>query len=327
MKLDRVTWKEVADESAGDIREKVEVVLQALPGSEAGCEFLEKYEVSPGVMNPDYVVRCRDLKNLLKGLHREERGELADLIRLIRENVVAICQIRKWLRACSEEKDEGKEGEKEFSKYEGVYKRLKRAKFLPDKKFLTNWFFECSSYDERRVVMAEAVEHKVPLGVECFKTLVYDCSSDEIAEELKMFMRELEFFPSDEFFLFCLRNSRDEPDRVSAVVTAYKKIMKKSESKFFEFTISKCSSAIDIQIEIDWVFSIMRMVGFKPNSDFFVHCMKMSDGAMKRRVILHSIYLRVIGRKPVSAFFEEWNNRAVTSHERRLVDAYASARV
>lgn len=310
MGMNSATWKEIAEDSAGDVRDKVEAVMQLLPETEAGSEFLRRYASEDGQIPSSRRIFCRKVGGLLKGLEKEGAGELTKLIRIIRGNVGFIIQINRNLRC----------RKRVFEDYSDYYKRTKDAKFFPDKYFFTKWFGVCASYEQRREVVAHAIEDRVVLGVECFKTLIYDCSDDAIAGEVSMFMRKMEFSCDEGFFLFCLRDSRDESVRVRAIVNAYEKITRKSRSEFFKTAFLRCESDIDF----DWIFSIMRMAGFKLTDQFFVDCVGSAGGTGKRATI-HSVHLQRVGFKPSAAFFDAWRGVA-SGFEVELVEKYASAR-
>jgi|GEM_PF-3698031 len=313
MKLGPITWRDIYGDSSGEMRGNVDAVFRVLSDTDAGREFIKEYERPLGVINPDRRIFCRHVHVLSKGLREEGHGDVADLISLIKENVAAVRQAHNGLRAY--------EGENKFDKYKVMCERLGGANFLPDKKFLTAWFFECSSYDERRTVMTEAVKHRVFMGVECFKTLVYDCSSDDAIMEVKFFMRKLNFIPDDRFFLFCLRNCRDEVSKISAIVSAYEGITGKSKFEFFKSAFLKCDS----DIEFDWIFSIMRTADFRLTDQFFIDCI-LSANSMNKRAVIHSIHLQRVGFKPSKAFFDAWRGVVSGDTERDLVEKYASAR-
>lgn len=310
MGMNSATWKEIAEDSAGDVRDKVEAVMQLLSETEAGREFLERYVSEDGQIPSGRRIFCSKVRELLKGLEEEGAKELTKLIGIIRGNVGSIIQFNKRLKA----------GKKTFANYVGYYKQVKDAKFFPDKYFFTKWFGVCTNYEQRREVVVHAIEDRVVLGVECFKTLIYDCSDDSITGEVSMFMRKMEFSCDEGFFLFCLRDSRDELARVGAIVNAYEKITRKSRSEFFKAAFLRCESDIDL----DWIFSIMRMAGFKLTDQFFVDCI-VSAGGMCKRATIHSVHLQRVGFRPSVAFFDAWRGVA-SGFEAKLVEKYASAR-
>lgn len=310
MGINSATWKEIAEDSAGDVRDRVEAVMRLLPETDAGCEFLERYASEDGQIPSGRRIFCSKVRELLKGLNEEGANELIKLIGIIRGNVSSIMQFNKRLKA----------GKKTFKNYVGYYKQVKDAKFFPDKYFFTKWFGVCANYEQRREVVVHAIEDRVVLGVECFKTLIYDCCDSGIADEVAMFTRKMEFACDEGFFLFCLRDCRDELARVGAIVNAYEKITRKSRSELFKAAFLRCNSDVDF----DWIFSIMRMVGFKLTDQFFVDCVG-SAGGMGKRATIHSVHLQRVGFKPSAAFFDAWRGVA-SGVEAKLVEKYASAR-
>lgn len=309
MGIGNAKWRQISEDSAGGVREKIDAAMKLLPETEAGREFLERYASEDGQIPFDRRIFCKKVRELLEGLDEEGAKELAGLVRFIRMNVSSIIQINRNLKG----------RKRAFKEYSDYYKRVKDAKFFPDKYFFTKWFGVCANYEQRREVAVSAIKDRVTLGVECFKTLVYDCSGDAVADEVSMFMRKMEFSCDEGFFLFCLRDSCDEVSRIQAIVTAYEKITRKSRSEFFKTAFLRCNSDIDF----DWIFSIMRMAGFKLTDQFFVDCVG-SAGGMCKRATIHSVHLQRVGFKPSAAFFDAWRGVA-SGFEAKLVEKYASA--
>jgi hypothetical protein len=310
MNVKSATWREISEDSAGEIMSVVETVRQFLSETKSGREFLEKYTEEDGRIPLDREIFRKDVAVLLDGLEGENEVKLAKLIRVIRVNICFILQLNKHLRG----------GKRTFNDYNDHYKRVNDANFFVDKSFLTRWFFSCSNYVQRREVVLKAIYDGIVLGVECFKTLVYDCCNNNVADEVSLLMRDIGFVWDEKFFLFCLRGCRDEASKISAIVVAYERITGKSISEFFKFAFLKCNSDIDF----DWIFSVMRMAGFKLTDQFFVDCV-LSAGGMNRRIVIHSIHLQRVGFKPSKAFFDAWSGVA-SGIEAGLVEKYASAR-